>query len=1365
MQTTRDDTARWQPRPWVAALLRAFVLVAPIACSVAFVHVASGLIAPPGGSELWHVAWWVGLSAAATLVLIAIDRVTRRLLPLAALLKLALVFPDEAPSRFRTALGAGTTADLEKRLAAARAGAASDTPVEAAERLLGFVAALRTHDHITRGHSERVRAYAQLIAKELHLGRDEIDRLNWAALLHDIGKLEVPAEILNKAGRPSDEEWHAIRSHPELGARLAEPLRAWLGEWTDAIADHHERWDGKGYPRGLEGEDISLAGRIVAVADVFDVITSARSYKEQGDPGAARGEIANCSGEQFDPRVARAFLGISLGRLRLAMGPLSWLAQAPVLGRIPFTPGIATAASSAVAVVGALAAGLVGGQSVPASLTPAAQAAAAPAAGRVASQVTTIPAAIRAPGSHGGAATAFSPLAPLMPIAAPSAAAPALQPAAAVLPEPAAPAPPPPPPPVQPGAPGPGSPPPASPPPPAPSPPPPPAPAPPPPPVVAPPAPPPPPVNDPPSFTAGSDQAGFEDSGPQSVTPWAQAIRPGPPDEAGQTVSFVVSSDRPSLFAAGGQPAVTPAGTLTYTPAADASGTATVSVRAVDDGGTADGGSDTSAAQTFQIVVAPVNDVPGFTAGGDQSVLENAGPQSVPGWATAITSGPADEAGQVVSFAVSSSDTTLFTTAGQPAVAADGTLTFEGAPGVHGAAIVTVRAVDDGGTAAGGVDTSASQTFLLTIVNQGPTANADAAVTLENDAGGVTFNVLANDTDPESDPLSVSSYDDSTIANGGLTDNGGGSFTYVPAAHFAGTDTFSYTASDGNGGTATGVVTITVTAVPDPPAAADDAFVTTQGVALVQGAPGVLANDSDSGGGALVVDTTPVAGPANGSLALAADGSFTYTPSPGFTGSDAFTYRVTSAVTTLSATAVATITVTAATFSTSLLYLTPSGPTSELWNMSTASPPPALLLVPDYDGDLQQGLTIKSGDGKDKGEAQEVADLALASGEPARAQRPGDAASLELSQREGHGVRLSLRLHRGRSGVHADRVRNALRQLLERPPHVGAARHLGRHREHDAGCRARAAAAALRRRRRSVGRDDRRAAHQPHADHSVARQVVGCARHAGRSLRSSLRRRRGAALLAGRALRAGAVRPCRGRPRVRPRDRRRRVHRPLGGADREGARAGARRAPGRGRARRVRCHRAQRRLCRALAHARPPQRPEPLPRGRAARARAAWEPRASPSCTRLSPAIGSTPATSRPACSGSRPSATSSTRSTTRSRSSAASAAMPVRSTPRRCGARSTPRARSAASGIATPAACSIRSRSPTACGVPCSSSACASASAHRSRACARRAGASSSTARAGACAPGARCSRPARTRRSCAPSGGACFRSTTTCS
>ena len=348
--TNTHTLTRWEPRPAVAALLRAFVLIAPIAASVAFVHFAGQIIGPPSGSALGHVAWWVGLSAGATGVLIGIDRLTRRLLPLAALLKLALVFPDEAPSRFRTALRAGTTAELEGRVERARASGDAGTPVEAAERLLGFVAALNTHDRVTRGHSERVRAYAQMIAKELHLGRDEVDRLNWAALLHDIGKLEVPAEVLNKPGQPTVDEWRLIRRHPELGARMAEPLRTWLGEWTTPSPTTTSAGTAAATPTAAQAR----TSRWPAAS--WPSPTSSTSSPPRAPTRTprnaitAREEIARCAGDQFDPRVVRAFLSISLGRLRLAMGPLSWLAQAPVLGRIPLAPGMATVASSAVAV-------------------------------------------------------------------------------------------------------------------------------------------------------------------------------------------------------------------------------------------------------------------------------------------------------------------------------------------------------------------------------------------------------------------------------------------------------------------------------------------------------------------------------------------------------------------------------------------------------------------------------------------------------------------------------------------------------------------------------------------------------------------------------------------------------------------------------------------------------------------------------------------------------------------------------------------------------------------------------------------------------------------------------------------------------
>ena len=340
---------RWRSRPVLATLLRLVAVGLPIAVSATAVFALTSVVPPPRGSLGLYACWWAGLSVAATVVLVAAGRVSRRLLPLAALMRLSLVFPDGAPSRIALARRSGTVATLEQRLAEARRGDAGRTPIGAAQRLLVLVAHLDEHDSLTRGHSERVRQYAQSIGRELGLGRRELDLLNWAALLHDVGKLDVPHEILTKEGRPTDDEWQVLRSHPSAGAQLAAPLRDWLGEWGAAIEEHHERWDGAGYPQGLAGTDISLGGRIVAVADVYDVLTSSRSYKQAGSPAAAREELARCAGTQFDPTVVRAFLAMSVRSRRLVVGPLAWLAHAPVLARIPLTPAAGVVSAAALA--------------------------------------------------------------------------------------------------------------------------------------------------------------------------------------------------------------------------------------------------------------------------------------------------------------------------------------------------------------------------------------------------------------------------------------------------------------------------------------------------------------------------------------------------------------------------------------------------------------------------------------------------------------------------------------------------------------------------------------------------------------------------------------------------------------------------------------------------------------------------------------------------------------------------------------------------------------------------------------------------------------------------------------------------------
>ena len=295
------------------------------------------------------MAWWTVLVATGSASMFAVDRVARRLLPLSTLLRMTLVFPDEKPSRFGIALRTGTTKQLEHRLADVRRNGLGTTERMAAETLLELVAALSEHDRLTRGHGERVRAYSALIGEQLGLDEIEISKLQWAGLIHDIGKLAIPAEILNKPGRLTDEEFDIVKTHPAEGMALVGPLGAWLGDWVLAVGEHHERWDGTGYPNRLAGTEISLAGRIVSVADVFDVITAARSYKQPRSPHAAREELARHAGSQFDPAIVRAFLNVSIGRLRRTMWPLSWAAHVPLLGASITTPAASLVAPALVA--------------------------------------------------------------------------------------------------------------------------------------------------------------------------------------------------------------------------------------------------------------------------------------------------------------------------------------------------------------------------------------------------------------------------------------------------------------------------------------------------------------------------------------------------------------------------------------------------------------------------------------------------------------------------------------------------------------------------------------------------------------------------------------------------------------------------------------------------------------------------------------------------------------------------------------------------------------------------------------------------------------------------------------------------------
>jgi hypothetical protein len=328
-------TAQWHGHRLAAMALRVVVLLCPVAVAAFVGLIVSRSI--PGDSPRAYVIRVVLAAVASVLAFLVVERLGRRVLPLAVLLRLNLVFPDRAPSRFSVALRSGSVRKLQRW---AREAHESDDGVLAdraalAEKVVTLAAALNSHDRRTRGHCERTRALADLIIEEMRLSPTEANEVRWGAFLHDIGKLAVPVEILNKPGKPTASEWEVLKRHPEAGARLVEPLRSFLHSGVDAVADHHENYDGSGYPAGRSGEHLALAARIVTVADSFEVMTAVRAYKRPMTAQAARAELARRSGTQFDPQVVRAFLNVSLGRLHWAVGFAAWIAELPFLTILP----------------------------------------------------------------------------------------------------------------------------------------------------------------------------------------------------------------------------------------------------------------------------------------------------------------------------------------------------------------------------------------------------------------------------------------------------------------------------------------------------------------------------------------------------------------------------------------------------------------------------------------------------------------------------------------------------------------------------------------------------------------------------------------------------------------------------------------------------------------------------------------------------------------------------------------------------------------------------------------------------------------------------------------------------------------------
>jgi len=323
---------RWRRHPLLRAVVKLGAILAP-GVAAAAVAIWFSRTVPIPVDLAGTVVWGAGFAAAIVATWMLTAELLQRTLPLATLLDLALVFPDSVPSRFAILRRHVDRRLLETDLRRLRERADPESGPRA-QLILELAVALSLHDSRTRGHSERVRMFTDMVAAELHIGEHDADRLRWAALLHDIGKLGVAPEILNKPESPDDYELESLRNHPVEGYRMIAPLHKWLGPWAATVRDHHERFDGTGYPQGLQGQAISLGGRIVAVTDSYETMTAGRPYRKALSVKAAREELVRRSGSHFDPDVVRALLAISLGRLWPVVGIGALFAEVPFLAPV-----------------------------------------------------------------------------------------------------------------------------------------------------------------------------------------------------------------------------------------------------------------------------------------------------------------------------------------------------------------------------------------------------------------------------------------------------------------------------------------------------------------------------------------------------------------------------------------------------------------------------------------------------------------------------------------------------------------------------------------------------------------------------------------------------------------------------------------------------------------------------------------------------------------------------------------------------------------------------------------------------------------------------------------------------------------------
>lgn len=277
---------------WRSYLYSRFPLQAAVVYSAGLLSVSQVIITT---GTIWHLSWWLYHIF---------------LLVATVLMFWGLVRQYSTGSSIGTAVRGLFTLDPGERIEAG---------ISPSVRAL--VVATETRDPYTAGHSYRVAVFALRLGEALNLPPDQLRALAQGAIVHDVGKIEVPDRVLNKPGRLDPEERAVIERHPVTGYELCKRL-GFMPEEMAVIRSHHERWDGQGYPDRLQGKQIPLVGRIMAVADVYDALTSTRSYRQAWSHDAAMSLLQEEAGRQFDPTVVLAWVRINeLGQVQVKASP------------------------------------------------------------------------------------------------------------------------------------------------------------------------------------------------------------------------------------------------------------------------------------------------------------------------------------------------------------------------------------------------------------------------------------------------------------------------------------------------------------------------------------------------------------------------------------------------------------------------------------------------------------------------------------------------------------------------------------------------------------------------------------------------------------------------------------------------------------------------------------------------------------------------------------------------------------------------------------------------------------------------------------------------------------------------------------